>query len=51
MEVNAKNGQAAASLMSQFMDAGLVRQNELDQSWEVANDGSASKFRPVDNEG
>ena len=50
MEAENKMGNDAASLMNQFINAGLVRQNELDQSWEVANDGSASKFRPVDNE-
>ena len=40
-----RTGQVAASLMSQFVNAGLVRQDE-DQGWVVAGDGSGSKFRP-----
>ena len=49
LELESKNGNAAASLMSQFIEAGLVRQEE-DDGWVVANDGSASKFRPVENQ-
>ena len=49
MEAEAKNGIAAASLMSQFMNAGLVRQDD-DESFVVAGDGSGSKFRPIDNQ-
>ena len=41
MEAEMQTGQVAASLMSQFVNAGLVRQDE-DQSWVVANDGSAT---------
>ena len=48
MEEQAKNGNAAASLMDQFIAAGLVRQEE-EGSWVVANDGSASKFRPAED--
>ena len=49
LESDNKVGNDAASLMNQFINAGLVRQ-EPDESWVVANDGSASKFRPLDNQ-
>ena len=50
MEADNKMGNDAASLMNQFINAGLVKQDEHDQSWMVANDGSASKFRPVEEQ-
>ena len=49
MENDMRIGNDAASLMSQFVNAGLVRQDD-DQGWVVANDGSGSKFRPENNQ-
>ena len=49
MENDNKVGNDAASLMRQFIGAGLVRQDE-DSSWVVNGDGSASKFRPSDDQ-
>ena len=50
VENDNKVGNDAASLMRQFINAGLIRQDEHDQSWIVANDGSGSKFRPSDDQ-
>ena len=49
LENDNKVGNDAASLMRQFIGAGLVQQDE-DQSWVVKGDGSASKFRPSDDQ-
>ena len=50
LENDNKVGNDAASLMRQFIGAGLVQQDENDQSWMVRGDGSASKFRPSDDQ-
>ena len=48
LENDNKVGNDAASLMRQFMGAGLVQQDD-EGSFVIAGDGSASKFRPSDD--
>ena len=49
LENDNKVGNDAASLMRQFMGAGLVQQDE-DGGFVIAGDGSASKFRPAEDQ-
>ena len=44
-----QTGKVAANLMSQFIDSGLVNQDEGGE-FTVQNNGSASKFKPCFDE-
>ena len=49
MEEQQVRAKAAESLLNQFGNADLIRQDE-DGSFYVANDGSGSKFKPIVDE-
>ena len=47
LEENQRHGQAAADLVKQFLDAGVVQQDD-DGGFAVAGDGNNRKFKPFE---
>ena len=47
LEENQRQGQAAADLVKQFLDAGVVEQDE-DGGFAIAGDGNNRRFKPFE---